>query len=121
MDDVIDLRTRLIYASLQDEELVHQLLTARAAASRGSVAGPTAAHRPPSGTRPWLATIAPPQASDLMDTDVTATDDDPNVVDVRDAAAPFLRAHLDDPTAGDLVVRHRASEWSTDDPSYYLG
>jgi len=120
MDDVIDLRTRLIYASLQDEELVQQLLAARAAAGRSAVPGPTAAQRQPSGTRPWLATVAPQQAADLV-ADVTATRDDAYVVDVRDAAAPLLTLHLDAPTADDLVVRHRTSEWSTDDPSYYLG
>jgi hypothetical protein len=60
VDDVTDLRTRLIYASLEDDDLVRQL---REAMTRA-----------------------------------------PAVIDLRDVWGP-----------------QRPSEWSADDPSYYLG
>ncbi len=56
MNDVIDLRTRLVYASLSDHELVRQLEEARTGVF--SHAHPDTRDRwvppPRHGTRPWL-------------------------------------------------------------------
>lgn len=86
MDDVSDLRTRLIYASLADDELVQQLREAERLAARQGQRHPAAEDR---------------------------------VVDVRDVVEvtrPWsTRPHEQ------TACRHRASEWSADDPSYYLG
>lgn len=118
MDDAIDLRTRLIYASLADDDLVRELRQAR---SRVHLA--TGASRSTAGSaRPWLVGSAAPD--DLMEADVTAAGEGSFVIDVRDPDAPQLVSSgraadgSDDPA---MVVHQRTSEWSLDDPSYYLG
>lgn len=121
MDDVIDLRTRLIYASLSDVELVRELEQARAAAV-ARTRPRSADQRPqshPQGTRPWLTTVAPAEADDLMDADVTSSGTEAFVVDVRSADAPAITVDVRGSTVSHVV--QRTSEWSTDDSSYYLG
>lgn len=121
MDDVIDRRTRQIYASLADHELVRQLEEAHLAAAQrkhqprtGSVRG-----RHALGTRPWVP--APPLAgNDLVNADVTSPDEQAHVIDLRE---PRTQGTTVDVTARSVQVpvRHQPSEWATDDPSYYLG
>jgi hypothetical protein len=125
MDAVIDLRTRLIYASLQDDDLVRQLAEAREAAAErdrstttasrsiGTVAG----RRRATGTRPWVASH---EADDLMDADVTSSGAQADVVDVRNQQPPAVAVDLDAPSLSAFVVK-RPSEWAGDDSSYYLG
>ncbi|HET8614216.1 MAG TPA: hypothetical protein VFL94_01740 [Actinomycetales bacterium] len=132
MDDVIDLRTRLIYASLEDDDLVRQLEEARSAAAQrdrstaattpgsrrsGTVAGQ---HRP-TGTRPWVTPAQSRQDDDLMHADVTSSGPEEHVVDVRESQSPPVTVDLEAPTVSAFVVQQRSSEWAADDPSYYLG
>jgi hypothetical protein len=125
MDDVIDLRTQLIYASLQDDDLVRQLQEARAAArqraSGSAPAGASSRRHAASGTRPWVTPAAPPAADDIMGADVTSAGASAHVIDVRDQQPSPVTVDLDAPTLSTVVVQQRTSEWSTDDPSYYLG
>jgi hypothetical protein len=121
MDDVIDLRTRLIYASLSDVELVRELEQARADAA-ARTRPRSAERRLPSrshGTRPWLTTVTPAEADDLMDSDVTSSGAEAFVVDVRSTDAPAVTVDVRARTMPHVV--QRTSEWSTDDSSYYLG
>lgn len=83
MDDAADLRTRLIFASLEDDELVRQLREGQVTAAP--------AGRPPHGT----------------------------VIDVRDPMD--VQARPWPASARPAAPGHRSSEWSVDDPSYYLG
>jgi hypothetical protein len=71
MDDVIDLRTRLIYASLADHELVRQLKEARAGAPRPVTQGWTVDLR----ESRVAAVITPPSAAAGQHPSEWATDD----------------------------------------------
>jgi hypothetical protein len=121
MDDVIDLRTRLIYASLQDDDLVRQLEEARTAADRQPARRlvPAPVQRP-AGTRPWVTRPTTP-AGDVVTADVPSSASDAYVVDLRDQRARAVRVDASGPPVGAVVSQHRSSEWSTDDPSDYLG
>jgi hypothetical protein len=123
MDDVIDRRTRLIYASLADHELARQLEEAHLAAQRGP-SRPHAAYSGPGrhralGTRPWVS-VEPVEHDALQDADVRSSREGAHVIDLTepthvttvDVTAPAVRV---------VVGRQRPSEWATDDPSYYLG
>jgi hypothetical protein len=103
VDDASDLRTRLIYASLQDDDLVRQLQEAAlrtrrgpSAATGGGSAGGPGGNAPARGSRPWPV----PGARDVID-----------LTDTRETAVP----------TGVAARVPRPSEWSVDDPSYYLG
>jgi hypothetical protein len=85
VDDVTDLRARLIYASLEDDELVRRLRQAQRAAV-------------PAGRR--------------------APDD--RAIDVREVVEVKVTRPWPTPQH-QAASRHRSSEWSADDPSYYLG
>lgn len=106
LDDASDLRTRLIYASLQDDDLVRQLQagqrTRRRRTATASVAagGSTGAPTTARGSRPWPV----PGARDVIDLTAAAGANE-------GAAVP----------TGAPARAHRPSEWSVDDPSYYLG
>jgi hypothetical protein len=127
MDDVIDRRTRQIYASLADHELVRQLEAARVAAAQREHRPQRASAQPGPhralGTRPWVP-AGPVEASDRGHDDSTAPDEQAHVVDLRAGARPSTTVDVTaDVTASSLqvLVRHQPSEWAMDDPSYYLG
>jgi hypothetical protein len=87
VDDVTDLRARLIYASLEDDELVRRLRQAQRAAVRADRRGRTPEDR---------------------------------VIDVREVVGAKVTRPWPTPQH-QAASRHRSSEWSADDPSYYLG
>jgi hypothetical protein len=111
VDDASDLRTRLIYASLQDDDLVRQLQEAQRTRRRRSAApggGSTNVPAPARGSRPWPV----PAARDVIDlTDVPGT---------KEGTKEGTNERTTVPT-GAGVHAPRPSEWSVDDPSYYLG
>lgn len=122
MDDVIDRRTRQIYASLADHELVRQLEEARLAAAQRQHGSHAAAlrrgrHRA-LGTRPWVPAVSL-GGDELVNADVTASGDQAHVIDLREPAEGATGVNVT--AAAGLVGRQRPSEWATDDPSYYLG
>jgi hypothetical protein len=87
VDDVTDLRARLTYASLEDDELVRRLRQAQRAAVRADRRGRTPEDR---------------------------------VIDVREVVGAKVTRPWPTPQPP-VTSRHRSSEWSVDDPSYYLG
>ena len=126
MDDVIDRRTQLIYASLADHELVRQLEEARRAAAQRKrprqplTASMTQGRHRALGTRPWVAAPAA-QDDDLVGADVAASGEPAHVIDLTGAAGHPTTVDVTAPAVQVLVGRQQSSEWAADDPSYYLG
>lgn len=126
MDDVIDRRTRLIYASLADRELVRQLEEAHRAATQHRRSRPRAAsatvRQRPVGARPWVPTpsAAPIGRTDVVSSGVPTSGEADVVVDLREPARSTT--HDAAPSqAHPAVGRQQSSQCATDDPSYYLG